>query len=199
MCSGWEVTGAVVIVPVRRNAMTGSSEGEAESSGAGLWTRLGSNLRLAIAMGSGGRDDTREGIGAGGGTRGPVAISSACRSIWTLDGVGAGATGLKGVNSQFLASEVKPLAPVLRRLDDTVEVERMDSCDGETLRRCDGMDRAGVAGVVSTTGKFNAGGGSGECPPKLGTAASLARLVDARLMLGFRTFLNGSVGMGWCG
>lgn len=179
--------------------MTGSSEGEAESSGAGLWTRLGSTLRLAIAMGSGGMDDTRAGTGAGGGTIEPVAISSACRSMWTADAVGAGATGLKGVNNQFLASEVKPLAPVLRRLDDTVEVERMDSCDGETLRRCDVMGRAGVAGVVSTTGKCNAGGGSGECPPKLGTVPNLARLVEARLRFGFRTFLNGSIGIGCCG
>lgn len=47
-------------------------------------------------------------------------------------------------------------------------------------------------------GKLNEGNGSGECPLKVGTASNLARLVDARLKLGLRTFLNGRVGMGGC-
>lgn len=200
--SGCWGAGGVGTVLVRRNAMTGSSEGEVESSGAAvLETRLESALRLVMVIGSGGVGEVRVGGAAvgGGGITGPVATSSACRSIWTVDGAAAAATGLNGVKNQFLASELKPV-PFLRRLC-TVEVERMDSCEGEMLRRRGGLDRIGVAGVVSIVGKFGGGNGSGECPLKVGTISIRTRLpvAEGRLVFCFRTFLNGSIGIGWGG
>ncbi|CAE6454164.1 unnamed protein product, partial [Rhizoctonia solani] len=109
------------------------------------------------------------------------------------------AVGRKGVKNQFLASEESVPAPPLRRFDETVEVDRMDSCEGDTLR-CEMPDRVGVENVVSTVGNVNAGNGSGECPLKLGASMRtrlVDTLVDARLRFGFRTFLNGSMGIGW--
>jgi hypothetical protein len=130
--------GAAIVLERRSAISAASSDGDAESSGAGLGARLGSTRRFPMAIGSGGIGTNRVVAGGGGNARGPAATSSASRSMCTADAVATGGAGLNGVNSQFLASDVSdPPGPALRRLDETVDVERIDSWEGETLRRCD--------------------------------------------------------------